>query len=168
MSSFFFLLAPIICLLHVYLQRKQSISISDPKPPPKKRPKLVLPQEPETLILKRGRPNFNYGTLNDDDFNEDDYIIHSPDTALINDDTVLINDDAVLINDDTILINDDTIPINDTPEEKPKSESRNAWMEPIVEEMMIVGNTSLSIMRMMNQVIGKYYMSIINFGFILS
>ena len=157
-----------------------SIYIADPEPP-KKKPK-ILPQEPETLILKRGRPNFNYGTLNDDDFNEDDYIIHSPDTVLINDDAVLINDDTVLINDDTVLIkgfplinddtlliNNDTVLINDTPaDEKPKSKSRNDWMEPIVEEMMIVGNKSLSIMRMMNQVIGKYFMSSINFGFILS
>ena len=130
-----------------------SFCIAVPEPP-KKRQK-ILPQEPKTLNLKRGRPNFNYGTLNDEDFNEDDYIVHSPDTALINDDTVLINDDTVLT--------------NDTPaEENPESKSRNAWMEPIVEEMMIVGNKSLSIMRMVNQVIGKYFMSSINFGFILS
>ena len=130
-----------------------SICIAVPEPP-KKRPK-ILPQEPEILNLKRGRPNFNYGTLNDEDFNENDYIVHSPDTVLINDDTVFINDDTVLT--------------NDTPaEENPESKSRNAWMKPIVEEMMIVGNKSLSIMRMVNQVIGKYFMSSIKFGFILS
>ena len=121
-----------------------SIYIADPEPP-KKKPK-ILPQEPEILNLKRGRPNFNYGTINDEDFNENDYIVHSPDTVLINDDTVFINDDTVLT--------------NDTPaEENPESKSRNAWMEPIVEEMMIVGNKSLAIMRMINQVIGMYFMS---------
>ena len=88
---------------------------------PNKQPKPPLIDKPEILQLKRGRPNFNFRDLNDEDFNEDDYIIQ-PD-----------NNDIQI-----------------QTEEKPRTpkKARNNWMEPIIEEMMVVGNTSLKIHKM--------------------